>query len=141
MIFLALDDEALTSMLMYRGQNVDEVAANAMEELQAAELELSAVDALLGQGDITTASYVDVSREIRKRIEEAESRIPSSPNSDALRLVSGGVSSLRESWESLPIESQRAIVSLLIESIPINPAIKGQNFFSASRIGTPVWRV
>ena len=141
MIFLALDDEALTSMLMFRGQNVDEVAANAMEELQAAELELSAVDALLGQGDITTASYVDVSREIRKRIEEAESRIPSSPNSDALRLVSGGVSSLRESWESLPIESQRAIVSLLIESIPINPAIKGQNFFSASRIGTPVWRV
>jgi len=141
MIFLALDDEALTTMLMFRGQNVDEVAANAMEELQAAELELSAVDALLGQGDITTASYVDVSREIRKRIEEAESRIPSSPNSDALRLVSGGVSSLRESWESLPIESQRAIVSLLIESIPINPAIKGQNFFSAHRIGTPVWRV
>jgi hypothetical protein len=55
--------------------------------------------------------------------------------------VGGGVSSLRESWDNLPIESQRAIVSLLIESIPINPAIKGQNFFSASRIGTPVWRV
>jgi hypothetical protein len=128
-------------MLLSRGQNVDEGAADAMLELEAAESELLAVDELLGQGDITTASYVDVTRKIRKRIEGAQSRIPSSPNSDALRLVSGGVSSLRESWENLPIESQRAIVSLLIESIPINPAIKGQNFFSASRIGTPVWRV
>jgi hypothetical protein len=141
MIFLALDDEAFTSTLLFRGQNVDEVAANAMQELEAAELDLLAVDELLGQGDITTASYVDVTRKIRTRIETAESRIPSSPSSDALRLVGGGVSSLRKSWEKLPIESQRAIVSLLIESIPINPAIKGQNFFSAHRIGTPVWRV
>jgi hypothetical protein len=56
------------------------------------------------------------------------------------RLVSVGVSSLRKSWENLPVESQRAIVTLLVESIPIYPAIKGQNFFSASRVGTPVWR-
>jgi hypothetical protein len=76
MIFLALDDDAFTTMLLSRGQNVDEGAADAMLELEAAESELLAVDELLGQGDITTASYVDVTRKIRKRIEGDQSRIP-----------------------------------------------------------------
>lgn len=141
MIFLALDDEALTSTLRGREQNMGEMADDAIEELQAARLLLRDADEMFGEGQMSKASYLEVTRKIHKRIEAAESRIPTSPNSDALRLVGGGVSSLRESWEDLPIESQRAIVFLLLESIPINPAIKGQNFFSASRIGTPVWRV
>ena len=140
MIFLALDDEALTTTLRGRGQNMGEMADDAIDELQAARLSLLDADEMFGEGQMSKASYLEVTRKINKRIEAAESRIPTSPNSDALRLVGGGVSSLRESWDNLPIESQRAIVSLLIESIPINPAIKGQNFFSASRIGTPVWR-
>jgi site-specific DNA recombinase len=140
MIFLALDDEAFTSLLLFRGENVNEVAASALQELHDAKDELSDVDEMLGAGEISRSSYVEVSRKIKKRIEAAESRIPSSPNSDALRLIGGGVSSLRESWENLPIESQRAIVFLLIEEIPVMPAVKGRNFFDASRIGVPKWR-
>jgi hypothetical protein len=141
MIFLALDDGAFSSTVHLRGQNTDEMAEKAIKEMEAARIEMNEVDEMLGLGEISRGSYVEVTRKIQKRIETAESQIPSNPNSDALRLLSGGVSSLRSSWENLPIDAQRSIVSLLIESIPINPAIKGQNFFSAHRIGNPVWRL
>jgi len=37
----------------------------------------------------------------------------------------GGVSSLRDAWDGLPIEAQRSIVSLAIQTIPINLATPG----------------
>jgi hypothetical protein len=51
----------------------------------------------------------------------------------------GNASSLRTDWSSLDLSRQQAIVSAVLDSVLVGPAVRGRNFFDPSR-PTPTWR-
>jgi hypothetical protein len=51
----------------------------------------------------------------------------------------GNASSLRADWDTLDLSRQQAIMTAVLDSATVGPAVRGRNFFDPSRL-TPVWR-
>lgn len=140
MALQALDDGALAEVLLRQGRSDDQESEEAMKELEDAYKALEEIDAMFGDGEINKVSYLEIARRVKRRIESAEARIAAHTSPIAARILAERTNKLRESWGNLDIQDQRMIIALLIESVPIKPAIRGRNFFSAERIGSPIWR-
>jgi len=151
-VVMAEDVEAfLTEAVLYRLDTPELQAAlrqDAASDAEAARIQRE-LDKALAQADelarayaeeeITMRDWLHAKAPIQDRIEACKrslSRIQGvAPISDYI----GNASSLRAEWSSLDLSRQQAIISAVLDSVLVGPAVRGRNFFDPSRL-TPTWR-
>jgi hypothetical protein len=93
-----------------------------------------------GERQITFAEYLAARKPIEARIEAAQRSIARVTQTEAITRHVGQGSALREAWQDLPLDRQRAIVDAVLDRAIIRPAVRGRARFDPDRI-EPVWRV
>lgn len=138
-VLYRLDTEELADALSGRAGD-DTAAAEAQEELAAARKRLMELSEMLGAGELTRAQFVAAKRKVEHRELAAQQILNASTKAAALDSYIGTGAALSPSWDSMNLDRQRAIVSALVESVHIGPAVRGRNTFDPDRI-TIMWKV
>jgi hypothetical protein len=93
-----------------------------------------------GQQKVTLAEWLTAKAPIEDRMSRAKKALARSNGTSAVAEFIGDASVLRDSWATLPLSRQRAILSAVLESVTINPARRGFNRFDTDRVA-PKWSV
>ena len=109
-------------------------------ELEEDRLQLDELAEMYGRKEMTAREWTLAKAPIQQRIWANERRLAEYTGTTALDGYVGHSENLRRQWETLPAPRQRAIVSALLDSIEIGPALRGRNVFDPSRV-TPHWKV
>ena len=144
-------EQLIKEAILYRLDSPDlshALAVKASDDLGSAELELE-LDAdrhrldelaeMYGLKEMTAREWMSAKAPIQQRISENERRLGAVTGTSALDGYVGHGDALRRQWDALSPSRQRAIVSALLESIVIGPAVRGRNVFDPTRV-TPNWR-
>ena len=75
----------------------------------------------------------------RHRLTAARKQLGKLTRTTALDGYLGNRDALRETWETLDLSRQRAIIAAVIDHIEVGPGRRGYNRFDESRL-TPAWR-
>ena len=76
---------------------------------------------------------------IEARLTAARKQLGKLTRTTALDGYLGNRDALRETWETLDLSRQRAIIAAVIDHIEVGPGRRGYNRFDESRL-TPAWR-
>ncbi len=115
-------------------------AAAAQDSLDADLAQLEELATAYGERKITFAEYLAARAPIEARIEAARRRIGRVTRAAAIEGYVGQSESLRAAWRDLPLNRQRAIVSVVLDRAIIRPAVRGRTRFDPDRV-EPIWRV
>jgi DNA invertase Pin-like site-specific DNA recombinase len=138
-VLYRLDSTDLTRARIARasdGPGADEVE----KELEADRHQLDELAEMYGRREMTAREWMAAKAPIQQRISRNERRMGTFAGTSSLDGYVGHGDALRGQWDALTPARQRAIVSALVESIVIGPAVRGRNRFDPTRI-TPNWRV
>ena len=114
-------------------------SAELEQELEADRHRLDELAEMYGLKEMTAREWMSAKAPIQQRISENERRLGAVTGTSALDGYVGHGDALRRQWDALSPSRQRAIVSALLESVVIGPAVRGRNVFDPTRV-TPNWR-
>ncbi len=106
-----------------------------VNEVQALEAQLQELAGLWATKAISSDEWKVARAGVTERLEQARRELVERPTS--LRPFQGDVEKV---WPELGIDRRRAIIAAVVEHLTIRPAIKGRNYFDATRLDV-VWRV
>ncbi len=144
-------EQLIAEAVLYRLDSkafVQAIIAHTTEEAGAAQIEqelendrhqLDELAQMYGRKEMTAREWTMAKAPIQERITAHERRLASSNGTSALNGYVGHADSLRRQWNTLTAARQRAIVSALLDSIVIGPAVRGRNTFDPNRV-TPNWK-
>ena len=113
----------------------DDSSASTVAELMAAQDRMAEMAAIYAAGNLTRAEWEAARAVLTERVSSAEAVIsehamPTLPTGD-----------LRKSWGGLDLDTKRAILRLMVDSITVAPAVPGRTYFDPERLGPPSsWR-
>lgn len=119
--------------------SVEPGAAEMERQLELDRHQLDELSQMYGRKEVTAREWMSAKAPIQQRIAESERRLAATTGTSALDGYLGHGDVLRRQWDALTPPRQRAIVSALLESIAIGPAVRGRNVFDPTRV-TPTWR-
>jgi site-specific DNA recombinase len=138
-VLYRLDSKSLAQVVAT--QATEAAGADSTEkELEDDRHQLDELAEMYGRKEMTAREWTLAKAPIQQRISENERRLATFSGTSALDGYVGHADALRRQWDSLTAARQRAIVSALLDSIVIGPAVRGRNVFDPSRV-TPSWRV
>jgi DNA invertase Pin-like site-specific DNA recombinase len=108
-------------------------------EVAAVDARLAELADLFAAGDVTKAEWMRARAGLDERREKALRRVHDETTDAGVARVRARARTLRKEWPNLSTDEQRAVITTVIESIPIGPAQRTGKF-DADRIGDPVWR-
>lgn len=117
--------------------------ADLMAGIAEDEALISSFADLYGDKTMSRADYLSQTVKVQGRVAENRRRLSEIPDAaDIVDLVDGRAQ-LRADWdhEEMPMIEKRTAIALILEYVPIGPAVKGRNYFEVSRIGEPIWKV
>ena len=144
-------EQLIKEAILYRLDSPDfahTLAVKASDDLGSAELELELeadrhrldeLAEMYGLKEMTAREWMSAKAPIQQRISENERLLGAVTGTSALDGYVGHGDALRRQWDALSPSRQRAIVSALLESVVIGPAVRGRNVFDPTRV-TPNWR-
>ena len=113
----------------------DDSSASTVAELMAAQDRMAEMAAIYAAGNLTRAEWEAARAVLTERVSSAEAvisehAIPTLPTGD-----------LRKLWGGLDLDTKRAILRLMVDSITVAPAVPGRTYFDPERLGPPSsWR-
>jgi DNA invertase Pin-like site-specific DNA recombinase len=137
MVLYRLDSPELTAAASSRGSEPD--AERWQAEIDGARKQLEELAQAYGEQQITMAELIAARKPIEARLTAARKQLGKLSRTAALDGYLGNPDALRESWDTLDLSRQRAIVAALLDRVEVGPARRGYNRFDDSRL-RPVWR-
>lgn len=138
-VFEALDTPELTKQLHAQADSRSEEAelldAIREEEAKLEELATDHYDKRL----ITKAEYLSVRDGIQGRIDNLRRELAKLDQGTVLAHLPSGGKALRQRWEERGLDWRRAVVSTVVDSVKVHPAVKGNNRFDPTKVEI-VWR-
>jgi len=138
-VLLRLDSPAMADALAGRAA-ADERHTALLADLQADQAQMLDLTDLWSSKAISSAEWARAREPIERRIRSAERQLSQISGTSALDGLIGNTTALRESWESLNLTRQAAIVSAVLDFATIGPGSPGSRAFNPSRI-LPTWRL
>lgn len=117
-----------------------QIARDAAGQLEDDQQQLDELATAYGERAVTLREYLAARKPIEQRIDASRRRLSRERGTSALDGLVGNGPSLRPRWTTLPLARQHAIVAAVLDHVTVGPAVRGRNFFDASRL-TPLWRV
>jgi DNA invertase Pin-like site-specific DNA recombinase len=137
MLFLAVDGQALTAALQWRG-DPDEGVVEAIRSDEESLETLSKdhyVDRLISRQEFMAARG-----ELNRRLETNRAKLAKRTKTNVLRQFAGGGEVLRAAWEVGSLQWRHSIVAALLDHVEIAPGSPGRRPLDPRRV-RPVWRV
>lgn len=133
-VLRAVDQGALVQFMSREREQVDAAAADELERVNAklADLAQDFATDLISRNEWLAARET-----LMARADQLERRLASQSSSGALRELR---LPLAPAWHEVPLHVRRALLTALIESVTVAPAVKGRNFFDPARVSIH-WRV
>ncbi len=138
-VLLRLDSPAMADALTGRAA-ADERQAALLADLQADQAQMLDLTDLWSSKAISSAEWARAREPIEARIRSTERQLSQINGTTALDGLIGNASALRESWESLNLTRQAAIVSAVLDFATITPADPRSRAFNPNRV-LPTWRL
>lgn len=138
-VLLRLDSPAMADALAGRAA-ADERQAALLADLQADHAQMLDLTDLWSSKAISSAEWARAREPIEARIRSTERQLSQLNGTTALDGLIGNATALRESWDSLNLTRQAAIVSAVLDFATITPAEPRSRAFNPSRI-LPTWRL
>ena len=134
-----LDTPALADALAGRAEK-DEALSRLNVDMVQDQAQLSELAAAYGAKLITMREWLNAKQLIDSRIESAAKRISRATHTDALRGLPGNGQALRDSWDTLNLTRQAAIVTAVLDHAVIGPGTAGARSLDPARV-RPVWKL
>jgi site-specific DNA recombinase len=112
----------------------------AMAEVKAANAVLDNLADALVDGTLDRDRYNQRINKARARLKRAEVALAKFPDSTEVTALVDGREALRRDWDKRSVAVKRQALALLLDHVPVGPAIPPYNRFNQDRIGKPVWR-
>ena len=109
------------------------------QEANAAEAQLTELADEYGEQRITMVEWRAARKPIEQRLTVARKQLGKVSRSTVLDGYVGNAQALRDSWDSLDLTRQHAIVEALVDHVEVHPGRPGYNRFDPARL-RPVWR-
>lgn len=138
MVIFRLEGPDLARALAERNGSSDE--ATHQREVDEAANQLEELAAAYGERKITLSEWMAARGPIESRLDRAKRALAQSSGAGAIVDYLGDASALRGSWDELPLDRRRAILSAVLDHVEIAPGRRGFNRFDPSRV-TPVWGI
>jgi site-specific DNA recombinase len=140
LVILRLDTPELADALAGRAA-ADARAAQAGEDLSAANARLTELAEFYGREEITMQEWVVAKKPIQVRKADAEQRLAQSTGTNAISAHVGQGVALRQGWDSLNLDQQAAIMRAVLDHAVIAPSEHNTGgVFDYERV-SPVWRL
>lgn len=137
MVLEALDGPALAEA---RRQAAGETTADdPAEAVIGIEAKLAELAETWAAGEITKAEWMTARKPLEARLEAARRAMSRRRGTTALDAFSGRPKALREEWQALSMERQRAIIEAVVDRVNIAKAKRGRNTFDPSRVEI-IWK-
>lgn len=136
-VLLRLDTPEMADALAGRAA-ADERHSALVAELDAARTRLGELAEMFGAGEISRAELLAARKPAEARVIAAERQLDQITGAHALDGLVGNGVALLESWDSLNLDRQHAIVRAVMEHATIMPGKSGARTLDPSRI-VPTW--
>lgn len=136
-VLLRLDTPAMADALAGRAA-ADERHAALVAEVTAAQSRLNELAEMLGFGEFSRAEYVVARKPAEARIVAAQRQLDQITGNHTLDGLVGNGAALKQSWDSLNLDRQHAIIRAVLEHATILPGQPGARTLDPSRI-VPTW--
>jgi hypothetical protein len=131
---VAVDQGALAQLMRREHEQLDAASADELERLRA---KLAGLAQDFATDLISRAEWLAARETLTARADQLERRLASRSSSGALRDLP---QPLAPAWHAVPLHVRRALLTALIESVRVAPAVKGQELFDPTRMSI-IWRV
>jgi hypothetical protein len=134
----ALSGPALDAMRaeVAKGDDQDDGLGTELAAVEARRRE--AVEAY-GRGEMSLASFQAVDRDVEARSDRLRDQIAARSRSTFAGALPPASEALGDWWELADLEARRRLVSLVVASVEVGPAVPGRNRFDPERIAIS-WR-
>ena len=136
MVFQRLEGPALARALAARDGSREDNHQRAIDEANG---QLEELAALYADQRISVSEWMAARGPIEDRLGRAKAALARTAGIGAVEHYISGGASLREAWPDLSLSRKRAVLFAVLDSITINPAIRGLNRFDPRRVA-PKWR-
>lgn len=137
-VLYRLDTPELAAALA--GAPGDRETERVQAELESAQVHLDELARAYGERAIGLSEWLAARGPIEARLSATKKQLARLSRFSALDGHVGNGAALRETWPTLPLSRQRAIVAAILDHAVISPGRRGYNRFDPVRV-TPVWRV
>lgn len=142
MLFDVVDSPNLARTLRRAGRTVDTSAIT--DEIVRLEHDLAELAAELGDGRLTMPEWKAARQGIDRRLSALRAELEQDTATTTLAPWAGKPGALRAAWEDedddeLDLAEKRRILKAVFETIIVDPATVGRNYFDPDRV-RPVWR-
>lgn len=138
-VLIRLDSPALSDALAGRAE-VDERHSALMAELADDQLQMAQLATSWANKEISHAEWKIARDVVEERVRKAERQLSEINGTSTLDGLIGNAIAVRESWESLNLTRQAAIVAAVLDYATIAPGQIGARSLDPSRI-LPTWRL
>ena len=138
-VLMRLDSPAMEHALAGRAA-ADDVYAAVQVELRADEAQMEELAELWAAKSISSAEWKAAREPLEARIYNGQRQLTQLAGNHTLDGVVGQGEKLRESWESLNLSRQAAIIAAVMDFATIQPSEAATSKFNPSRI-VPTWRL
>jgi hypothetical protein len=137
-VFAHLDTPAVAAALA-AAASADAATAAEHDALRQDREQLDELARAYGERRVTFSEWLAARAPIEARIDAAQRKVSRMSRSAAIDPYVGKSDVLRATWETLPLNRQRSIVSALLDRAVVRSAVPGRTSFDADRV-EPVWR-
>ena len=136
-VLLQLDTPEMADMLAGRAA-ADERHGTLIAEITAAQSRLTELAEMFGAGEISRMELLTARKVAEKRMVDAQQQLDQITGTHALDGLVGNGVALTESWDTLNLDRQHAIVRAVLEVATIMPGQLGSRTLDPSRV-VPTW--
>jgi DNA invertase Pin-like site-specific DNA recombinase len=136
MVVEMLESPTLAKVLARQQQDHDD--DHAALDVAAAEAKLAELDDMLGDGELTRASYLRARKAPEAKLEDARRRAARRNGTHALERFRGKHDP-QKLYKALDMDERRAVIAALIDRLVIHPARAQGVRFDVGRV-EPIWR-
>ena len=139
-VLYRLDSPELAKALAGR-HRADDATAALSDELELDQAQLQVLAEMFAAREIGRSEWVAARKPIEARIEDVQRRLSRMARNDALTNVVGNGEALAQTWATLPLSRQHAIIKAVVDQVVISPATqRGLQEVSPDRFDV-VWRI
>ena len=136
-VLYRLDSPELAAAI--RGESGDPDSERWQAEIDQSRADLDALAGMYGRREIGLTEWQAARTPIEHRVTDAKKHLSRLGRVSALDGHLGDASALRQTWPTLPLSRQHAIVGAVLDHLVVNPGRRGYNRFDPERF-TPIWR-
>jgi DNA invertase Pin-like site-specific DNA recombinase len=139
-VLMRLDTPALADAASGKRRREDDSLAQLREAISADAQQLTDLAEAHGNKLITLPEWLTARKPIEARLAKARRELADTTGTPDLAELAGTGTALRDSWPTLNLDRQRAIIAAVLDHAVIGPGKPGRSSFDPGRV-RPTWRV